>query len=53
MKLKVHCNAHKKLPLDLILRQLNPAHVLQFNIILTGAPIFRKFSSLEGYTSNE
>ena len=34
MKLKVHCNAHKKLPVDHILRQLNPAHVLQFSLSL-------------------
>jgi hypothetical protein len=53
MELKVHCNAHKKLPLDLILRHLNPAHVLQFNIIPTGDPMLQKFSSLEGSPSNE
>lgn len=43
MKLKGHCNVRKRLPLGLMLRQLNPAHVLQFNIILTGVPIFQKF----------
>jgi len=42
MKLKVHCIAHKRLSLDLILRQLNPTYTLHFNIILTGAPIFPK-----------
>ena len=53
VKLKVHCDAHKRLPLDLFLRQLNLASVLQFNIILTGAPVFHKFSSLEGSLSYE
>ena len=39
LKLKVLCNAHKRLSLDLILRQMNLAHTHHFNITLTGAPV--------------